>query len=1168
MKARIVSLLFVLSLVLLFYPTDAFADEEQVLVTGITISSMGDTTTINQGETLQLSAAVAPDNATVQTVTWSSNAESIATVDADGLVTAESAGIATITATANDGSVTHGELVITVNAVLAGSIEIIQSDTSIPFLSDTKVQLEAIILPDNALDKSVHWSVTNAGNLTGQASIDATGLLSCIRSGTVTVTASANDGSGVSTSSDFTITDFIGSGTSESPFQITRKHQLKCFNGGNNDYILMNDIEFSEADFAEGGDFYNNGYGYRSIGPFSGVFDGNGHAIRGLHQDITVRSLYREAGLFGSVIGGIIKNLRMENCYFKGYASNSDVSNVGSVAGKIDEGSIIVGCSSVNNLSVGGFYTGGIVGYAGNNCEVKNCYNTSNIANSNCSGGIVGYLYGYSGKSVISRCYNTGNIANDNNWMEMYSRTKAGGISGNVYYAIVYDCFNTGNIGPGYGLGGIAGSMLFSSIRNCYNIGCVGGSEYAGGIVGFGDESNKVLGCYYLDRNAVGVAYGQNAAVSVSIDALLSSDTFGAFDFDAVWTMEGNDAFPYPELKENILNDTACNIAFDTQGGNSVKSIKAQYNSFITQPISSVREGYMFGGWYIDFSCTTPWNFNSDRITGNITLYAKWIALYTVAFDSQGGSNIQSVKVPYETFIEEPEEIPTLPGNTFGGWYCERTCLNAWDFSHNIVYGDITLYAKWTLNTCTVTFDSRGGSDVGSVDTVFNTNIEEPLAPSRTGYGFSGWYDEPDCITLWNFADDKVLADITLYAKWVPITYTVTFDSRGGTSVASRSADFDTSIASPSAPSRTGYSFSGWYKEYTCKTPWCFATDRVYTSVILYAKWTANTYTVAFNAQGGSVSQSSKSVIYGATYGVLPTPTRVGYMFGGWHMGVNGTGSFVTMATIVTTAYIHTLYAKWTINTYTVSFNSQGGTTVTKKTAIFNTALSAPAAPTRTGYAFCGWYREPACAHIWTFPTDKVTANITLYARWIALPAVPAGVKAVPVSYAGVQVSWGAVPNAAAYEVWREAYGAGSYSLAGTTSSTSCTNNGLSTGTKYYYKVRAYRWNGSAKIYGGWSAAVCATPILAAPGSVKAVRASSTSVKLTWALVACAIKYEIWSCPLYGGTYSLTGITSYANYIDTKLTTGKTYYYKVRAYHLEGKVKVYSGYSVIVSAKP
>ena len=183
------------------YGTLVITISNQVIpVTSITVTGAGGATTITtDGGTLQLSAAVLPSNATNKTVTWSiTSGSSLASINSStGLVTAIDNGTVTARATANDGSGVYGTLVITIsNQVIpvtsitvtgAGGVNTI-------FKDDGTLQLSAAVLPANATNKTVTWSITNG---TGQASISSTGLVTAIASGTVTARATANDGSGV-----------------------------------------------------------------------------------------------------------------------------------------------------------------------------------------------------------------------------------------------------------------------------------------------------------------------------------------------------------------------------------------------------------------------------------------------------------------------------------------------------------------------------------------------------------------------------------------------------------------------------------------------------------------------------------------------------------------------------------------------------------------------------------------------------------------------------------------------------------------------------------------------------------------------------------------------------------------------------------------------------------
>ena len=136
-----------------------------------------------------------------------------------------------------------------------------------------------------------------------------------------------------------------------------------------------------------------------------------------------------------------------------------------------------------------------------------------------------------------------------------------------------------------------------------------------------------------------------------------------------------------------------------------------------------------------------------------------------------------------------------------------------------------------------VTFNSQGGSAVTGKTADYNSVITAPVAPTKTGYTFGGWYKEAGCIDAWNFSTDKVTTDTTLYAKWTINKYTVTFNSQGGSAVTSKTAVYNSLITAPTSPIKTGYKFGGWYKEAGCLNVWNFITAKVTANTTLYAKW-------------------------------------------------------------------------------------------------------------------------------------------------------------------------------------------------------------------------------------------------------------------------------------------------------------------------------------------
>lgn len=157
--------------------------------------------------------------------------------------------------------------------------------------------------------------------------------------------------------------------------------------------------------------------------------------------------------------------------------------------------------------------------------------------------------------------------------------------------------------------------------------------------------------------------------------------------------------------------------------------------------------------------------------------------------------------------------------------------------------------------------------------------------------------------------DDRITSYWQLLPAPVP-TYSVTFDSRGGSKVGSQSVRKGSRVARPKNPTRTGYSFRTWTVDAAGKRPYNF-NSTVTKNLRLYAQWTAHKYTVSFNANGGTTKTRSKTVSYGSKYGTLQSPTRKGYRFQGWWTAKKG-GTQVSANTVYRHAGNQTLYARWT----------------------------------------------------------------------------------------------------------------------------------------------------------------------------------------------------------------------------------------------------------------
>ncbi len=446
-------------------------------------------------------------------------------------------------------------------------------------------------------------------------------------------------------------------------------------------------------------------------------------------------------------------------------------------------------------------------------------------------------------------------------------------------------------------------------------------------------------------------------------------------------------------------------VTFNNNGGDTAAvpaTMSVPYNTLIpSQPTPPTRAGYLFEAWYKDSATTTLWNFSTDVVTRNTTLYAGYAEYYTVTFDENGGTvpaSPTTVDVVENQTIGTTPTSPIWPGYQFNGWYTDAAATNAWDMDTDIVSSDMTLYAGWT-SICTVTFDQNGGDTAAipnNKQTLVGGTVTAPsVSPTRAGYTFSGWYTTSAAATLWNFSS-PVNSSMTLYAGWTAVTYTVTFNENGGDSLAVPStmqvAYGQLISPQPTAPARAGYVFSGWYTTAATTTGWDFSTDTVTGAMTLYAGW-IQSHTVVFSSNGGDTAAipSSMTVMTGELISPAPTaPTRVGYTFTGWYINSTATISFDLSTNAVTSDLI--LYAGWSANSYTVTFDENGGDTTAypqTMTVHYGDLISPlPGEPTLTGYAFSGWFTNAAATTPWNFATGVVTGDVTLYAGYVPLVTV------------------------------------------------------------------------------------------------------------------------------------------------------------------------------------
>ena len=618
------------------------------------------------------------------------------------------------------------------------------------------------------------------------------------------------------------------------------------------------------------------------------------------------------------------------------------------------------------------------------------------------------------------------------------------------------------------------------------------------------NERNKIWALVASRKDATAIYFARPSDSTDNADTVLAQITLGTANKTAWYTDEVAEvnkfASAFSGKTENLYYED--DIAAIERGGSGAILV----NLDGTTESVAINISTLADGTYKDSITENEFTVNNGELSGNIgstgvaVLYfaAAPTPTYTVTFNANGhGIAPDALSDVVEGSKISAPTAPTADGYTFGGWYKESTCENAWDFGNNTVVANTTLYAKWTENPPQIIYadlriliddidDVRdvfsGYADVSeSGDAIvikltsnilgriylnnndgnfildLNDNTLDPATeydqPICADHNFTGsltitgsgsikkgktdlLYVSPshkDAVKIMpksgydyftakadgdNIFGDEKNTTVKTYAKDIAdreyftknelvITqgilgkYTVTFNANGHGIAPDALSDVveGSKISAPTAPTAEGFTFDGWYKEATCENEWDFENDTVTDDITLYAKWTEaaeepETYTVTFDANGGSVTLANATTLSDGKLATLPTPTRSGsYTFKGWYTAASG-GTQVTVDKVYTENT--TIYAQWNytgstgggggVSRYTVKFDTNGGTTVANKTVTRNAKLAEPTAPTKDGYTFDGWYTDKKLTTAYNFDT-KVTKGFTLYAKWVEAKA-------------------------------------------------------------------------------------------------------------------------------------------------------------------------------------
>ncbi len=475
-------------------------------------------------------------------------------------------------------------------------------------------------------------------------------------------------------------------------------------------------------------------------------------------------------------------------------------------------------------------------------------------------------------------------------------------------------------------------------------------------------------------------------------------------------------------------------VTFDPDGGklNGSASQTVAYGETLKNPGTPTREGYVFTGWY-KTNETTAWDFTTRTVQSNLTLKAGWTeetytityavantgAFRTVTFkygdqfsvNPNGGSYYGSTEVRTFTaqdFYKEGfhltmQNAPTKEGATFNGW--------SWDSKTS------TFTAWWNQNQVTITYIGNGGTgnkettktDVSTQGT--NYQLASETLFTRSDYTFVGWDTKQDGTGERYTAGQYIMLqqDITFYAQWAEVSYTVTFDADNGQKNTTQTVTAQTGfkVTQPDVPTKEGYTFDGWMyqgKYWNFDTP--VSGDATFTAV-----WVPKQYDVTFDCNGGTIN-GEEIQTYTGTFGEDAAPwaqgivQRQGYTFAGWSLIRNDEVAFDPDDRFPAdwTQDI-TLYAVWVANGQEVTYKaySEDGATAGRVVIPYDTEIVINPAngkyedgsftstsqfthkvtgettlqnPTRTGYEFLGWTYD---AENQTFTAQWDVQQYTVY---------------------------------------------------------------------------------------------------------------------------------------------------------------------------------------------
>ena len=932
-------------------------------VTGVTIEPSEAELTV--GSSTKLTATVLPENASNKNVVYSVDDESILSVDQDGNVTGLSAGTATVTVTTEDGGFS-ASAEITVIPVRVTGVSISPKAASVG-LGHT-IQLTASIKPSNAANKNLSWSVSDETII----SVDDQGTVTGLSLGTATVTVTTEDG-GFTASAEITVCyapantwtaigtlnkDFCGvfngDGYAVCGIYINTRNAIQGLFGINRHSVIANlgvAESYIYADSYWVGGVVGCNYGTVTNCYNTGSVVASGDNVGGVvgFSDGTVTDCYNVGSVTGKEnVGGVVG--------YNGYGTSAvtDCYNTGRVNGNRNVGGVIgFNCSSITECYNTGNITGsngvgGVIG--GSNSSITDCYNTGSVTGRYHVGGVVGSVVRKDGSnSHVTDCYNEGSITGDEsvggvagynlgavtdcyNISIVNGNERVGGVVGYndsfVDEGTITNCYNTGSITGSNGVGGVVG-YNYGTVTYCYNTGSVTGDESVGGVLGQ-KLNGSITNCYYY----IGCCASSNSyGTALTNEQMLCAESFEGFDFETVWTMDGNPGYPYPKLINNfqtaspttddvvfsIENITAApgtdvSVAFTVEGVYEAHALTA-FVRYDTNMLSVVGNGIVQGniwqnmiaggGTIVADAVTRPGQVPFMAIMPT-TPFSGNGTIFTMNFHVNESVELGTV-IPLELEIREFYYMPV-----------QQTSPTLIPFTSD--NGSITAQVYHS-----VTFVDYDGTVLSAQSVAHGSAAIEPTAPDREGYAFIGWDKDFSNVT----------EDMTVTAQYSANSYSITY-TINGEEYAVRNYEYGAAVSAPEYTVPEGHTFSGWDIPETMPAE----------NLVLDAALTVNSYSITYTINGEEYT--AQTYEFGAAVSAPEYTVPEGHTFSGWNIPETMPAEDLVID------------ATCTINVYEVTLiDGLNGDPIAVLYVAHGQDAVLPDAPEHAGYIFDRWDGDP-----------------------------------------------------------------------------------------------------------------------------------------------------------------------------------------------------------------